>query len=165
MPADRCDVLVVGGGPAGSTCARQLRQAGLDVLVMDKQAFPRDGVRRRISRRGGVPRTRPRRLCAGALQPIRGFRVGTTGGAEAETCYDEAVSLRIRRCEPTITRCAARRRASPSATREEHRSRDLADGSERPDQDPNRRGRRAFRPVSRMLGAETDMEPVARCPS
>ena len=39
---DRCDVLIVGGGPAGSTCARALRQAGLDVVVMDKAVFPRD---------------------------------------------------------------------------------------------------------------------------
>jgi menaquinone-9 beta-reductase len=35
------DVIVVGGGPAGSTCAWKLRQAGLDVLVLDKSAFPR----------------------------------------------------------------------------------------------------------------------------
>src|SRR3989304_302592 len=39
-----CDVLIVGGGPAGSTCAWQLVRAGLDVLVMDKQVFPRDKV-------------------------------------------------------------------------------------------------------------------------
>jgi hypothetical protein len=38
----RCDALVVGGGPAGSTCAAWLRQAGLDVLVMDRARFPRD---------------------------------------------------------------------------------------------------------------------------
>ena len=29
----RTDAIVVGGGPAGSTCAWKLRQAGLDVLV------------------------------------------------------------------------------------------------------------------------------------
>jgi len=102
MPGETCDVLVVGGGPAGASCARQLRLAGLDVLVMDKQAFPRD------------------KVCAGwitpavvesleldlddyargrVLQPIRGFRIGTIGGAEAQTRYDEAVSFGIRRCE------------------------------------------------------------------
>lgn len=36
-----CDVLIVGGGPAGSAAARQLRQRGVDVLVLDKEAFPR----------------------------------------------------------------------------------------------------------------------------
>ena len=35
------DAIVVGGGPAGSTCAWKLREAGLDVVVLDKAAFPR----------------------------------------------------------------------------------------------------------------------------
>ena len=35
------DVIVVGGGPAGSTCAWKLRQAGIDVLVLDRSDFPR----------------------------------------------------------------------------------------------------------------------------
>lgn len=35
------DVIVVGGGPAGSTCAWKLRQAGMDVLVLDRSEFPR----------------------------------------------------------------------------------------------------------------------------
>ena len=40
----RCDALIVGGGPAGSTCARVLRQAGWRVVVMDRARFPRDKV-------------------------------------------------------------------------------------------------------------------------
>ena len=39
-----CDALIVGGGPAGSSCAWRLRQAGLDVLVVDAAVFPRDKV-------------------------------------------------------------------------------------------------------------------------
>jgi flavin-dependent dehydrogenase len=35
------EVIVVGGGPAGSTCAWKLRQAGLETLVLDKADFPR----------------------------------------------------------------------------------------------------------------------------
>jgi flavin-dependent dehydrogenase len=35
------DAIVVGGGPAGSTCAWKLHSAGLDVLVMDRARFPR----------------------------------------------------------------------------------------------------------------------------
>ena len=35
------DAIVVGGGPAGSTCAWKLREAGLDVLVLDRVEFPR----------------------------------------------------------------------------------------------------------------------------
>lgn len=98
-----CDVLIVGGGPAGSSCAWQLRRAGLDVVVWDRQAFPRD------------------KLCAGwitpqvldalqldpdeyalsgrVMQPIRGFQVSRLGDAEARVHYDHVVSYGIRRCE------------------------------------------------------------------
>ncbi|MBL8302273.1 MAG: FAD-dependent monooxygenase, partial [Ideonella sp.] len=43
MPA-RCDVLVVGAGPAGSAAAARLAAAGLDVVLVDAHAFPRDKV-------------------------------------------------------------------------------------------------------------------------
>ena len=36
-----CDVIVVGGGPAGSSAAWRLKQGGADVLVLDKETFPR----------------------------------------------------------------------------------------------------------------------------
>jgi len=36
-----CDVLVVGGGPAGSTIAALLAQKGRDVVVLEKDRFPR----------------------------------------------------------------------------------------------------------------------------
>jgi flavin-dependent dehydrogenase len=109
-----CEVLIVGGGPAGSTCARQLTRLGLDVLVIDKQSFPRD------------------KTCAGwvtpavlesleldqadyaqgrVLQPITGFRTGVLGGEETETRYPQAVSYGIRRCEfdnYLLQRCGAR---------------------------------------------------------
>jgi menaquinone-9 beta-reductase len=35
------EIIVVGGGPAGSAAARGLKQAGADVLVLDKASFPR----------------------------------------------------------------------------------------------------------------------------
>jgi flavin-dependent dehydrogenase len=35
------EVLVVGGGPAGSACAQTLVQAGVDVAVLDREDFPR----------------------------------------------------------------------------------------------------------------------------
>jgi menaquinone-9 beta-reductase len=38
------DVIVVGAGPAGSTTAYYLAQAGLDVLLLEKATFPRDKI-------------------------------------------------------------------------------------------------------------------------
>ncbi len=99
---DSCDVLVVGGGPAGSTCAGRLRQAGLDVLLLDKETFPRqkpcagwitpavlemlkiDGEEYRQGR---------------VLQDINSFRTGLIGGPGLVTRYGTPVSYGIRRSE------------------------------------------------------------------
>ncbi len=40
----RCEVLVVGAGPAGSAAAQWLARAGIDVVLIDRSAFPRDKV-------------------------------------------------------------------------------------------------------------------------
>lgn len=99
----RCDALVVGGGPGGSTCARTLRAAGWDVIVADRARFPRD------------------KICAGwltpevfqlleldpeeyratglTLQEITAFRTGLMGRALIETRYSRVISYAIRRCE------------------------------------------------------------------
>lgn len=36
------DVVVVGGGPGGATCAAYLARAGVDVLIVDRETFPRE---------------------------------------------------------------------------------------------------------------------------
>jgi geranylgeranyl reductase family protein len=41
---DRCEVLVVGAGPAGSACAQLLARAGVHTVLIDAHAFPRDKV-------------------------------------------------------------------------------------------------------------------------
>jgi len=103
MPVRSCDVLIVGGGPSGSTCARELGRAGLDVVVMDKHAFPRDKVCA-----GWITPPVVQALCLDSadyargrvMQAIRGFRTGMIGAeSEVETRYDEAASFGIRRCE------------------------------------------------------------------
>jgi flavin-dependent dehydrogenase len=98
-----CDALIVGGGPAGSTCARVLTGAGWNVIVADRARFPRD------------------KLCAGWITPpvfplldldpveyrasgltfqeITGFRTSVIGGASIVTRYPRIVSYAIRRCE------------------------------------------------------------------
>ena len=43
LPAS-CDVLVIGAGPAGSAAALTLARAGIDVVLVDQHAFPRDKV-------------------------------------------------------------------------------------------------------------------------
>jgi menaquinone-9 beta-reductase len=43
-PTEEADVIVVGAGPAGSTTAFYLAQAGLDVLLLEKSKFPREKV-------------------------------------------------------------------------------------------------------------------------
>ncbi len=43
-PERQADVIVVGAGPAGASTAYHLAQAGADVLLLEKSAFPRDKV-------------------------------------------------------------------------------------------------------------------------
>src|SRR5579859_2730289 len=99
---DTCDVLIVGGGPAGSSCAWKLQQSGLDVVILDKQVFPRDKIC------GGwiTPPVLtsldidPLEYARGrVLQPITGFRVGCIGDRAIETDLGEPVSYGIRRSE------------------------------------------------------------------
>ena len=41
---ERCEVLVVGAGPAGSAAAQWLARAGVDTVLVDQHRFPRDKV-------------------------------------------------------------------------------------------------------------------------
>jgi flavin-dependent dehydrogenase len=98
----KCDVLIVGGGPGGSTCARELCHAGLDVLVLDKAVFPRDKVcagwiTPAVLDEIGLDLAEYRQ--GRVLQPITSFRVGRQGGPMIDLDYDAAVSYGIRRCE------------------------------------------------------------------
>lgn len=99
---DSCDVLIVGGGPAGSSCAWGLRSAGLDVAILDRQTFPRDKVcggwitPQVLSELGIDPDEYAR---GRILQPIRAFRTGWIGGEALETDYQAIVSYGIRRRE------------------------------------------------------------------
>jgi len=112
---DDFDVVVVGGGPAGSTCAWQLERLGLRTALVDAKQFPRDKVCA-----GWVT---PQILCELAIdareyaaggrtiQPIRGFEVSLAGGKSARVTYPEVVSYGILRCELDaylVSRCGAK---------------------------------------------------------
>lgn len=99
---ESCDALIIGGGPAGSTCAGALRRQGLDVLVLDQKAFPRDKVCAGWITPAVLDTLQidPADYAAGrVLQPITGFRTGMIGATEVETRYPRNVSYGIRRCE------------------------------------------------------------------
>ncbi|MGA7414907.1 MAG: NAD(P)/FAD-dependent oxidoreductase [Bryobacteraceae bacterium] len=95
-----CDVLIVGGGPAGSSCAWALRHSGLDVAILDKASFPRDKVCGGWITPGVLsaleiqPEDYARQS---VLQPITAFRVGTIHGRAVETAYGRPVSFGILR--------------------------------------------------------------------
>ena len=81
----RCEVLVVGGGPSGSTCAWKLQRAGVDVLVLDRKDFPRDKicagwVTPAVVETLGLDLEDYRRD-GRTFQPITGFLTGVIGGA------------------------------------------------------------------------------------
>ena len=99
---ETCDVLIVGGGPAGSSCAWRLVTAGLNVVVIDKSTFPRD----KVCAGWITPAVlqdlaidlddyRQGRIC----QPIRAVRTGAMSGPYLHHQYNDTVSYGIRRCE------------------------------------------------------------------
>ncbi len=86
------DVVVVGGGPAGATCARSLALAGRAVCVIDKEAPPRY------------------KTCGGALvgRAVRMLDLNLRPAVEAEpsilelNLLDSGVSLRVERPEAPV---------------------------------------------------------------
>ena len=101
---EACDVAIVGGGPAGSSCAWALRRAGARVLVLDAAAFPRQKVcagwvTPRVFRALDLDPDEYRATGL-VLQDVRAFRTGLVGGRHmVATRYDEVVSYAIRRIE------------------------------------------------------------------
>jgi len=99
---DTCDVVIIGGGPAGSSCAWALRNSGLDVLVVDRAAFPRNKLCAGwitpliLNELDFTPDDYPQGL---TIQPITGFRLSAIGGPQVEIRGDRVVSYGIRRCE------------------------------------------------------------------
>lgn len=98
---DACECVIVGGGPAGSACAWALQRSGVDTVILDKNAFPRDKICG-----GWITPQVLQELEIGSdyasnrvFQPIQGFRTGCIDGRVSETHYGEPVSYGIRRRE------------------------------------------------------------------
>jgi len=98
----RFDAIVVGGGPAGSSCARELVRLGFDTLVLDRAVFPRDK-----TCAGWITPAVPQTLGLSlndyakehTLQPIHGFRIAAAGERGVDIDYAREISFAIRRCE------------------------------------------------------------------
>src|ERR1700709_181771 len=98
-----CDVLIVGGGPAGSACGGPLRPGRPDVIVGDAATFPRDKVCAGWITPQAVTALRldTQDYARGrTFQPFTGFRVGLIDGRDTtRIAYDRPASFGIRRCE------------------------------------------------------------------
>ncbi|MCA1782146.1 MAG: FAD-dependent oxidoreductase [Intrasporangiaceae bacterium] len=55
-PVERADVVVVGAGPGGAAAAANLAARGHDVVLFEKDRFPRDKVCGDAGRAGAQPR-------------------------------------------------------------------------------------------------------------
>ena len=160
---DSCEVLIIGGGPAGSTCADRLRQAGFDVLLLDKATFPRDkpcagwitplvletlAIDRDDYRRGRI------------LQEISGFRTGLMHGDEVDIRYGKTVSFGIRRSEfdqYLLQRSGVRQSlGEPVVTLQRHKGGWLVNGRIQARLLIGAGGH--FCPVARFLGAKINRE-------
>jgi flavin-dependent dehydrogenase len=101
---ESCDVAIVGGGPAGSSCAWALRRAGARVVVIDAAVFPRQ----KVCAGWVTPRVfraleldpDEYRATGLVLQDVRAFKTGVVGGKHmVATGYEHVVSYAIRRLE------------------------------------------------------------------
>lgn len=164
---DTCDVLVVGGGPAGSSCAGALSAAGVDVIVLDRSPFPRPKVcagwvtPQVFHTLGLTPVSYGDRR---VLQPITGFRAGWWGGRRVEVRYRQTVSYGILRVEFDdflLRRCGARLRLGEAlASLEGRGGRWVANGEIAARWVVGAGGHAC--PVARRLGARGGVSVVAR---
>lgn len=102
VPAADAQVIVVGGGPAGSLAALTLARRGVDVIVLDTKRFPRDkpcggGIRYGVWRRFPDLENDLRQRVA--IHEIRRVRMESPAGHAVVASGDAPLYLTLRRRE------------------------------------------------------------------
>ncbi len=141
------DVLVVGGGPAGSVAALTLAQRGVRTLVLDTKRFPRDkpcggGIRHGVYRR--FPELAGYLRASVAIHEIRRVLMEGPSGATVLADGDEPLYLTLRRTEFDAA-LLRRARAAGAEVVEGARVTEVRDRSRRAPSRPSRRGSSAGR--------------------
>jgi geranylgeranyl reductase family protein len=121
------EVVVVGGGPAGSVTALTLARRGVRVVLLDKKRFPRDkpcggGIRYSVFRR--FPALGPSLRARVAIHEIRKVLMEAPGGATVLATSENPFYVTLRRTEFDTALLAAAR-ANGAAVAEGERVSDV----------------------------------------
>ncbi|SFD51186.1 NAD(P)/FAD-dependent oxidoreductase, partial [Clostridium uliginosum] len=90
------DVIVVGAGPGGSICASYLARAGVDVLLIDKEVFPRDkpcadaqsgNTLKHVKELGALEELKPLAMIEHKIKMVSSEYVETTIDTDTATAY------------------------------------------------------------------------------
>ena len=100
MTLNKTDVLIIGGGPAGSTFAAMMKEQGRDVVLLEKDHHPRFHIGESL-----LPMNMPILERLGVMDQIEAigvpklgadFTIGNSGDQERTFYFRDALAARIR---------------------------------------------------------------------